>query len=70
MGGPKIPAAPAAPEAPPPVPTAVDPSVLAARANMQASAAAAQGRAATILSGPQGDSSLATNTLKKTLLGA
>lgn len=70
MSPPSMPA-PASPTTPPPPPTAVDPSVLAARSNMQANAAMAQGRGSTILTGSQGDASLNSNTNKasKTLLG-
>lgn len=64
-GGSPAPVAPVA--ALPPPPTAVDPAVLMARSNIQAAAAAAQGRGATIGAGATDSST--DNKGAKVLLG-
>lgn len=53
----------------PPVPQYTDPSIAAAAAAQATAAAAARGRASTIATSGQGDTSIAT-TAKKSLLGA
>ena len=63
-GGPKIPT----PAPVIPVPTLSSPSVLAAEQAQAAATAQAAGRASTLLTGPQGDTST-TAVAKKTLLG-
>lgn len=66
-GLPKPQAAPAALITPPPPPTAVDPAVLAARANIMNNAAREQGRGSTIATSAAGDPSGTSG--KKALLG-
>jgi hypothetical protein len=61
---------PPVPAPPPEPPSAVDPGVKNARDQARRKARAAQGYAATVLTGPMGDPSQASTTSGKALLGA
>ncbi|MCW5739659.1 MAG: hypothetical protein KIT67_05770 [Alphaproteobacteria bacterium] len=66
---PKAPAVPPVPAPPPDPPTDVDPGVQQARASAKRKAIGAQGYSSTILTGPGGDTSRASTTGGKVLLG-
>ena len=61
---------PPVPAPPPDPPSAIDPGVKAAREQARRKARRAQGYSSTVLTGPAGDTSQATTTAGKALLGA
>ena len=61
---------PPVPPPPPDPPSAIDPGVKAAREQARRKVRGAQGYSSTVLTGPMGDTTAATTTSGKALLGA